>query len=409
LLPHPRLGRMLPVMERCLLLRLGAALVFLALTASALQPVYRVDADLLFLPLNGVALNAHTGQVVWRLPRFDGQTYTNGRGLLLVSWVDVVQPLFHNRRFTRICRIRTRDGAKLWCRDWPDLEQWVVDTQGGTFYLHTRSRLQVVSLRDGQPDRGFSMREDGQISLLPLPSGGVLALDRGTRTGNQIEALHYQPGAAALTAELLPRTVYPFQGDGRGLLFYTREKGEFFLAAPFTALFHRLHPPREFPRASLDEQGYVFSDWQGTDPIVRGGTYDGTIWQAPRPSGEESFALAPQTALMMASAGGSTQIQAWTLTSGQTRYVQSVRGHFDSVASTDNALVLQSRSQIRLLNASTGAQNWEVNEHEGPLAAVAQTAVIFWEEGNELVGRARNNGALLWRVRFAENTLHGEN
>lgn len=396
-------------MERGFLLRVGVALMLLALTAAALQPVYRVDTDLIFLPLNGVALNAHTGQVVWRLPRFDGQTYTNGRGVLLVSWVDVVQPLFRNRRFTRICRIRTHDGAKLWCREWPDLEQWVVDTQGGRFYLHTRGHLQVASLQDGQPERGFSLREDGQITLLPLPSGGVLALDRGARVGNQIEALHYQPGAAALTAEALPRTVYPFQGDGRGLLFYTREKGEFFLAAPFTALFHRLRPPREFPRASLDEQGYVFSDWQGADPIVRGGTYDGAIWQAPRPSGEESFALAPETALMLASDGRATQIRAWALTSGQTRYVQSVRGRFESVASADNALILQAHNQIRLLNAATGAQAWQVDEHEGPLAAVAQTAVIFWEEGNELVGRARNNGALLWRVRFAQAMPRGEN
>lgn len=400
---------MLPLMERGFLLRLGAAVLFLGFAAAALQPVYRVDADLVFLPLNGVALNAHTGRVVWRLPRFEGQTYTNGRGLLLVSWVDVVQPLFRNRRFTRICRIRTGDGNKLWCRDWSDVEQWVVDTQGRRFYLLTRGRLQVVELKDGQPDRGFPLRDNGQISLLPLPAGGVLALDRGSHPDNQIEALHYQPGAATLSAEMLPRTVYPFQGDGRGLLFYTRERGEFFLAAPFTALFHRLHPPREFPRASLDDQGYVFSDWQGSDPIVRGGTYSGTIWEAPRPTGEESFALAPQTALMLAPSTGSTRIEAWTLDSGQSRYVQNVRGHYDAVASADNALILQARNQIRLLNATTGEQAWAVNEHEGPLAAVAQTAVVFWEEGNELVGRARNNGALLWRVRFAQAQFRGEN
>lgn len=400
---------MLPVMERGFLLRVGWAVMMLGMAAAALQPVYRVDTDLVFLPLNGVALNAHTGRVVWRLPRFEGQTYTNGHGLLLVSWVDVVQPLFRNRRFTRICRIRTRDGNKLWCRDWPDMEQWVVDTRGETMYLHTRDHLQIIGLEDGQPSRGFGLRDDGEISLLPLPAGGVLALDRGAKSGNQIEALHYRPGATMLTTEMLPRTVYPFQGDGRGLLFYTRERGEFFLAAPFTALFHRLHPPREFPRASLDDQGYVFSDWQGADPIVRGGTYAGSIWQAPRPAGDESFALAPQTALMLAPDVGSTRIEAWTLETGQSRYVQDVRGRYETVASADNALILQSRDQIRLLNASTGEQSWAVNEHEGPLAAVAETAVVFWEEGNELVGRARNNGALLWRVRFAQAQLRGDN
>lgn len=373
--------------------------------AAAVQPVYRVDAEVLFLPLNGLALHAHTGRVLWRLPRFEGTTYTDGHGLLLVSWADLVQPQFRYRRFTRICRIRTSDGAKEWCRDWGDVQQWSVDNGGAYLYLHVPGRLEVIATATGQPDRGFKVQDDGAISLLPLPEGGVLALDRGQRERGQIEAYAYRPGAAALSAERLPATVYPFRGNGRGLLFYTREKGEFFLAAPFTALFHRLRPPRQFPKATLDQHGFVFTDWEGERPIVRGGTYGGTVWQAPRDEGEPDFALAPETAVMLENDNGATRIEGWSLASGVSRYRQRLEGGFDTVAARDGAVVLQANDSIRLLEAANGALRWEVKAHEGPLAAIAQSSVVFWEASNVLVGRARNNGAVLWRVRFEEPRL----
>jgi len=91
---------------------------FLALTAlaAAVQPIYRVDADTLFLPLDGVALNARNGHVAWRLPRYQGQTYTDGHGLLLLSWVSGITPNIGHRT-TSICRVRTSDGKKLCCRE----------------------------------------------------------------------------------------------------------------------------------------------------------------------------------------------------------------------------------------------------------------------------------------------------
>ncbi|MGH9482961.1 MAG: hypothetical protein ACRD1L_12815, partial [Terriglobales bacterium] len=226
-------------------------LAALALAAAAVQPLYRVDAEVLFLPQDGVALNAHSGHLLWRFPRFNGQTTTDGHGLLLVSWVAAIEPILQ-RPITRICRLRTSDGKHLWCRDWPSVEQWNADASARWVYIHSPGRLEVLDAADGQADRGFGLRDDQDLTLLPLPGQGALLLER--RRGQAVEALTYRPGAAALSTEDVPPSLYPFRGDGHGLLFYAREKGEFFLAAPLRLLLgQRAAPdPGDFPRASLD-------------------------------------------------------------------------------------------------------------------------------------------------------------
>src|SRR6185437_15714646 len=87
---------LLPMKLRCLLL----AYLVLAIAAAAVQPLYRVDAEVVFLPHDGIALNAHTGRVLWRFPRFDGEVLTDGHGLLIVGWVALIQPKL-DRRITR--------------------------------------------------------------------------------------------------------------------------------------------------------------------------------------------------------------------------------------------------------------------------------------------------------------------
>ncbi|MGH9482621.1 MAG: PQQ-binding-like beta-propeller repeat protein, partial [Terriglobales bacterium] len=145
-------------------------------------------------------------------------------------------------------------------------------------------------------------------------------------------------------------------------------------------------------------------DWQGGAPVVRGGTYSGQLWQAPRrapdPELAPELAVTGATAVLLEPGREASQLRAWNLESGAALYAQTLAGDYPALGCDDNALVLQSEAEVRLLDAATGAQSWRVERHEDALAAVAQTAVIFWEPGGHLIGLARNNGALLWRLRF---------
>lgn len=384
---------MLASMGRRLLL---ACLVFI-LTAAAVEPVYRVDSDTLFIPADGVAISAYNGHVLWRHPRYNGQTYTDGHGLLLVSWMMAAETALHGR-YTRFCRLSAADGKNLWCRDYPDVQQWSTDANGQLWYLHTAARLDVVSIADGKIQRAFSLDEVNRASeayhLMSLPGGGALVMAHGNG-----RTLTYRPGANALVPQELPAAVYPFLGTGSGLLFYAKEKGEFFLAAPLKALFHlhaRAPEVSAFPRATLDSQGFVFTDWQGTDPVLRGGSYDGQVWQVPRQTGDAELALSTSTAVLLAP----SRLAAWDRNSGAPRYTQALPSEPRALHCQDNDLVLVSNSDVRLLDAATGDERWRVYEHEGPLAAIATSTVDFWEDAGTLIGLGRGDGTLLWRVRF---------
>lgn len=377
---------------------------FLALTAlaAAVQPIYRVDADTLFLPLDGVALNARNGHVAWRLPRYQGQTYTDGHGLLLLSWVSGITPKIGHRT-TSICRVRTRDGKKLWCSEESAVHEWVVDASGERIYVHSPGRLEVLTTRDGRHDQGFHLSDDDALTMLPLPTRGLLLLER--EHGQVKTAWRYQPGAATLEPESVPAALYPFRSEDHGLLLYAKPKREFFLAAPFHLLFGR-HDEREapsaaaFPRASLTRQGFIFTDWQGSSPVVRGGNYAGALWQAPRAAEDPKLAVSNRTAMMLEPDGDSSHLQAWQLDTGAPAFRETLPGTYAFMQAGNGVLVLQSAHEVRLLDAASGAERWRVSGHQGALAAIAQSSIVFWEDGGSLIALARRNGALLWRVHF---------
>ncbi len=391
----------------------------LSVAAAAVQPLYRVSDNIIYLPLNGVALNSRSGRLAWRFPRLAGQTATNGHGLLIVSWVAGIQPMLA-RRVTRFCRLRTADGKRLWCRDWPDVLQWKLDGSGKHFYVHTRGRLEVLSTSDGEPDRGFDVNGDASANLLSLPGRGVMLLERHR---DWSEGLEYRPGAAGLEAERLPADVYAFNRDG-GLLLYARQQDAFFLATPLRLLAApvralvsdrvrlpagaldwagpRSDQPAPFPHASLNQHGYVVTDQAGSAPVVRGGTYGGRSWQAPRNAAEPKLAISADTAVVLepAPGGKASQVTGWALGNGSAAYRRSVPGTYAIVRGGNGVVVLQSDQQIRVLDARTGRELWRQPQHEGALAALAPTALVFWEDGGKLVALARSNGALLWRVKF---------
>ncbi|HET9784523.1 MAG TPA: PQQ-binding-like beta-propeller repeat protein, partial [Terriglobales bacterium] len=98
--------------------------------------------------------------------------------------------------------------------------------------------------------------------------------------------------------------------------------------------------------------------------------------------------------------GASSQLQGWRLDSGTQLFHETLPGDYPVMQAAGGVLVLQSEREVRLLDASSGAERWRVESHEGALAAIAPASIIFWEDGGSLIALARRNGALLWRVRF---------
>jgi hypothetical protein len=404
------------------------ALLATAVAASAVQPLARIAPDVLFLPGFGVALNARNGHVLWRTPRFDGGMQTDGHGLLLISWVSDIDKI-HHLRVTRVCRLDAFTGRRLWCRDWARMEQWKLDTGGRVWYARTLGRLQVVGVGHGNVDRTFHLPLSADLTLLPLPAGGVAVLER--RKGRAAELLTYTPGAAALEDASLPAGVYPFRGDGRGLLFYVRQKGEYLLAAPLRRLLGPRRtaaaaapvgapelageaflepsaaaaaPANPFPRASLDDHAFLFTDWVGRRPILRGGTYGGAFWQAPRHGRHPQLALTRSTAVMLEPTGhGAGRLSGFALATGAARYSLVIPGDDPAMTSDSRDVVLQSRTAIRLVDGASGRVLWSAPNHEGPLAATPRSSLVFWESGGRLAALARDNGRLLWRVRFVQH------
>jgi hypothetical protein len=410
--------------------------------APAVQPLARIAPNVLFLPASGLALNARNGHVLWRTPRFDGQVATNGQGLLLISWVREVDKADH-RRITRVCRLDARTGRRLWCRDWTGVRRWALDTAGRIWYMHTAGRLQVVGVGHGNIDCTFKLPLYADLQLMPLPLGGVSMLERRPRQAAELWT--YSPGAPALNLESLPSSVYPFRGDGRGLLFYVRRAGEFYLAAPLrliaaaraarhaaaasalrqpglpalpgadafaglaglTAPVAPPAPVSHFPRASLDRHAFLFTDWRGRQPIVRGGTYAGALWQAPRHGLHPQLALTRSTAILLeAGRHKNSRLTGFDLATGAPRFTHPLRGGSQAMSSDAQGVVLQSHAAIRLVDGATGHVLWSVPNHEGPLAAMARSSIVFWESGNRLTALARDNGSVLWRIRFQQRWSH---
>ena len=388
-------GLRLPLMPRGL--RLLSLLFLLALTAAAVQPLVRVAPDLLYLPTDGVALSARTGHVLWRYPRLDGAVHTNGRGLLLVSRVTAVYRRL-NLRFTRICRLRASDGHELWCRDEPDLLQWTLDAGGRRWYAHTPGRLQVFATGDGRQQRSFHLRQGDGLTLLPLPAGGALLLASGPKHS---QALVYRAGATALAGYTLPGRVYAFHGGGQGLLLYAPPAGAFFLADPAPVRLPQSEP--RFPRASLNRHGFVLTGWRGARPIVRGGTYGGSMWRAPRPAGDAELAVGAGTALLLLRGGVAPGLlRGWDLASGAPRFSRHFPGRGPLLACQGEDLVVTSSAGVWLLDADTGAVRWHARLRADALAAMAASAIVVWDEQGRLVGLDRGSGAPRWRVRFRE-------
>lgn len=359
--------------------------------------MWKIDHDTIFIPQDGLALNAHTGVLLWRHPRFQGVIVSDGAGLLLVSYLSAINQIMHVRS-TRLCRLQARNGQETWCRELVELKAWVVDAGRQILYVQRPGRLEVLDAAHGHTVASFPLH-DSQGDLLALPRGGVLLLDSGPT--HTIAAL-YHPGDAALQWHKLPMYLHPFRGEDGGLLLYASNRGEFY--SPALQPVYRQPEGQAFPTASASRKGFVFTDLQDRQPVLRGGAWDGPLWQRTPVASPAALFVQDDKAVVLeteqdAHETTSAHLRLLDLPTGALRHQIDVPAGLRIADGDGKALLLQDGTHLVLADLQSGTVRWQI-EQSAHAARLTGTAVVFWNDHGQLLGRARSNGALLWRDQF---------
>lgn len=355
------------------------------------------------MPQDGLALNAHTGRLLWRYPRFQGVTRSDGAGLLLVSYLSAINQAMHVRS-TRLCRLQTRNGQEVWCREFVELKAWVIDAGRQILYVQRSGHLDVLDAAHGHTISSFPLR-DGQGDLFALPRGGVLLLDSGPT--HTIAAL-YHPGDVGLQWRKLSMYLHPFYGDDGGLLLYASNRGEFY--SPALQPFYRQPEEEEFPTAEVSRAGFIFTDRQSQQSVLRGGAYDGPLWQRTPAAPPVALFVQDDKAIVLeadqdTTAATSVHLRLLDLPTGSLRRQIDLPAGLRIADGDGTDLLLTGGARLLLVDLKSGTVQWQIDE-SAQTALLTGTAVVFWNSRGQLMGYARNNGALLWRdqLRFKKHT-----
>jgi len=378
------------------------AVVLSFLVSAPAQQLWKIDHDTIFIPQDGLALNAHTGALLWRYPRFQGKTVSDGAGLLLVSYLSAINQLMHVRS-TRLCRLQTHHGQEVWCREFVELKAWVVDASRHKVYVQRYGHLDVLDAAHGHTMASFRLR-DGQGELLALPRGGVLLLDSGPT--HTIAAL-YHPGDTRLQWRELPVYLHPFRGNDGGLLLYASQSdasqsGEFY-SPSLQPVYHQ--PEKQpFPTADAGRQGFVFTDQQDQQPVLRGGAWDGPLWQRTPAAPPEALLIRNNRAVVLekegtAAAASPIHLRLLDLSTGALQRLLDMPAGLRIVDGDGRVLLLEDGAHLLLADLQSGTVRWQI-EQNAQSALLTSTAVVFWNSQGQLLARARTNGALLWRDQF---------
>lgn len=393
----------------------------LAAAAAAQQHVYAVSPRVIFLPQDGVALDAATGRVQWRVPRFEGPVFTDGRGLVIFSYLAGINDIFHFHQY-RFCRLRADNGKKIWCFLTSHLHDATLSAGGDFLYVRRREALDVYAVATGRRQRSFDLADFDGAEMMAMPDDGVAVFVASRRQSRLLTVYPRGPTPLARVRSF-DRPLYAFHGPGPGVLWYAPDVGRFVSIAdpkqpPFAAPMAR----QSFPRVLANGNGFLIELRQGGGWTLTGGLYHGSLWMRSLPeqasvflAGATGLSLAPLAAAGPSSAADSgsvpraTRVTALELATGRSLFTRGLRGGF-ALALLDHelpplapqarpAVALFGPREIALLDRADGHTLWWRDYTDKQPATLTAAAVIVWDQG-ELVGLARGNGDVLWRVHF---------
>lgn len=377
-------------------------LVLVATPAVAQQSLVLVNPDLVYLPQSGVALNAATGKVQWRTPRYSGQVLSNRRGLLIVSYLAVIHHAPDSSfswRWTRYCRLRATNGRRKWCADALDAEGAKLSASGKLLYIQQPEHVDVYNAGSGR-----------HLNSLGTPDGEMLALP-----GNGVAVYTAQPRHSRLWAfsvamkraviKQFGRIIFAFHGPGAGVLWYAPQAGRFInplgdaAPAPTPAA-----EPGNFPSAVTNRWGFTVSQKRGRQQRISGGQYGGAVWSHAL-AGDPTVRLFGRSVVIWQRENKGTQLSVFGLARGHLRFrrrlpVRVVAAMMDRGPATEPpGLALFSANDLLWLDGADGQVRWWQHADSYEPAALTGPAVLAWD-GGRLVAFSRASGNVLWRVRF---------
>lgn len=383
----------------------GLALLGLALwavPAGAQQKLAVVNPGLVYLPQSGVALEAGNGQVKWRTPRYGSRVLSDGHGLLIVSYLAVVQKdsLENRYRWTRYCRLRAATGRRAWCATALDASGAALSADGQYLYVQEPRRVEVYAASNGRHLRGAGT-PDGE--MMPLANNGVAVFSPRPH--------HSRLWSFSLTMKQavvreFTRPLFAFHGPGAGVLWYAPRSRRFVGGLEATpSLPPAASAPGSFPEAQTDRWGFAVSQNDGRHWLLSGGSYHGAVWTRRLPA-QPRLRLRGKTVLAWWLTAGGTEVSAFGLQRGKMRFERRIPVQVNAAlvdggtgATGQRGIVLFGAQSVLWLDPSTGRIGWWRDVAVDGPAALTGPAVLAWDGGN-LVAFNRHNGAVLWRVRF---------
>lgn len=399
-----------------------AALAAASTLAAAQQSLYVITPRLVYLPQDGVALDAATGRVRWRIDRFDGPVLTDGHGLVIYSYLAGINDLLHFHQY-RVCRARPENGKSAWCFLVPHLEEMALSAAGDYLFLRRRGELEVRATATGNRLCSFHLGQFDGPEMLALPDDGVAILDSSLQRSRLLTISLRGDSRPTEEMRVFDHPLHAFHGPGPGVLWYAPSRGQFVAISDILRAtgYGGDGDSQSFPRALADQRGFLIERRQRAAWSLAGGLYRQTVWA--RQLGEHArlflrdsigLLLSARPAPVVAAGGGSgrgawspsvvTRISAVALADGHLPFSRDLRAEFqmallDPADQPAPAVALFGRQAIVLLDAADGRIRWWRDYIGDQPAALTAPAVLVWEDGM-LAALARDNGDVLWRVRF---------
>lgn len=377
--------------------------LLLAAAASA-QQVYAVAHGVFYLPHDGVALSSRTGRVRWRFISFDGQTWSDGRGHLLIAYLTGINHVYH-LHITRICQLHVHTGLPYWCHEVLNYRRGMLDTRGKIFYLFQPGKVSLYQLGSGRKLRSFHVPQNGEVTLATYPQGGMLALavrNQHSRLWFYRRRLHH-PLRLNYAAQLLMLR----QADNGALLLEPRT-GSLLLAqwhgqhASVTALSSLPSPKASgaYPRLSFNRQGWILADRQPQGVLLTGGRWRHQLWRNQLPGNMPHLLTSDGHGLLMQPGVASTRLRWLRLANGRPVWHETIAGHFGlALARKRHIALFGPQRGMLLLRRHDGHVLWR--DPQLTLVPLLLTAhrLLGWQ-GDRLEAWSLRDHRLLWKVRF---------